>query len=52
MAWTLEAEFALAALLLTFITSRVGLFLKHRRCIPYLRNRKASLLQVLIEGTT
>lgn len=50
MAWTLEAGFTLAALLLTFIMSGVGVLLKHRSCIPYLKNRKASLLQVLIEG--
>lgn len=52
MAWTLEAGFTLAALLLTFIMSGVGLLLKHRRCMPCLRNSKASLLQEPVEGIT
>jgi hypothetical protein len=52
MAWTLEAEFALAALLLTSLISRVGLLLKHRRCMPHLRNSEASLLQEPVEGIT
>jgi hypothetical protein len=50
MAWTLEAKFALAALLLTFIMSEVGLLLKHRRCMPYLKNSKDSLHQKPVEG--
>lgn len=50
MAWTLEARFALAALVLTFIMSGVGLLLKYHRCMPHLRNSKASLLQVSVEG--
>jgi hypothetical protein len=50
MAWTLEAGFALAALLLTSIMSGVGLLLKHRRCVPHLRNSKASFLEGTVEG--
>lgn len=50
MAWTLEAGFALAALVLTFILSGVGLLLKHHRCMPLLRNSKADPLHHLAEG--
>ena len=50
MAWTLEAEFALAALLLTFTISGVSLLLKHRKYMPYLRNSKVGLLQEPVEG--
>jgi hypothetical protein len=51
MAWTLEAGFALAALVLTFVMFGVGL-LKHHRCMPPLRNSKVDPLQNLVEGIT
>jgi hypothetical protein len=52
MSWTLEAELALAALLLTFIMSGVGLVLKHRRRAPHLRNSIAGLLREPVRGIT
>ena len=52
MTWNLEAEVALATLVITFAMSGVGLLLKYRRCIPLLRNGKVNPLQNFVEGIT
>jgi hypothetical protein len=49
MSWTLEASFALAALILTLILSGLGLVLKYRKGISPLG--KDTLLQMFVEGT-
>lgn len=52
MSWTLEARFALAAIILTLILFGIGLILKHCKITP-LRNyarAQGSLLQSLAEG--
>lgn len=49
MSWTLEASFALAALVLTLILSGLGLVLKYRKSISPLG--KDTLLQMFVEGT-
>jgi hypothetical protein len=49
MSWTLEAGFALAALVLTLILSGLGLVLKYRKGILSLG--KDTLLQTFVEGT-
>jgi hypothetical protein len=51
MSWTLEAGFALAALILTLILSGIGLVLKYRRGLPYSGSSKLGLVQLLAEGT-
>jgi hypothetical protein len=49
MSWTLEASFALAALVLTLILSGLGLVLKYRKGKSPLG--KDTPLQMLMEGT-
>jgi hypothetical protein len=49
MPWTLEASFALAALILTLALSGLGLVLKYRKGKSPLG--KDTLLQMLMEGT-
>lgn len=50
MSWTLEAGFALGALILTLLLSGLGLVFKHRRSMPYLNANTSSLLHLLVEG--
>ena len=52
MTWNLEAEVALATLVITFAMSGVGLLLKYRRRIPLSRNGKVNPPQNLGEGIT
>lgn len=49
MPWSLEAGFALAALILTLIFSGLGLVLKYRRGL-HLGSDKLGLAQLLVEG--
>jgi hypothetical protein len=49
MSWTLEASFALAALILTLMLSGLGLVLKYRK--RTLSLGKDTLLQMSVEGT-
>ena len=52
MAWSLEAAFALAALILTLLLSGLGLVLKYRRGLSHLGgSSKLGLIQLLAEGT-
>ena len=50
MSWTLEAGFALAALILTLLSSGLGLVLKYRRGLSRMDSSKLSLIQLLVEG--
>lgn len=49
MSWTLEASFALAALILTLLLSGLGLALKYWKGTSPLG--KGTLLQMFVEGT-
>lgn len=49
MPWSLEAGFALGALVLTLTLSGLGLVLKYRKGIPPLGEN--TLLQTFVEGT-
>lgn len=49
MSWTLEASFALAALILTLMLSGLGLVLKHWKGKSPLG--KSTLMQMFVEGT-
>ena len=49
MSWTLEASFALAALILTLMLSGLGLILKYRKGKSPLG--KSILLHMFVEGT-
>lgn len=48
MAWSLEAAFALAALILTLLLTGLGLVLKYRRGMD---SSKLSMIQQVVEGT-
>jgi hypothetical protein len=50
MSWTLEAGFALAALILTLLLSGLGLVFKYRRGLLRTNSNKLSLVQLLAEG--
>jgi hypothetical protein len=51
MPWSLEASFALAALILTLTLSGLGLVLKYRRGLSHVGSDKLGLVQLLAEGT-
>lgn len=48
MPWSLEAGFALAAVVLTLLLSGLGLFLKHRKEMLCLSNSNATIVEGIV----